>query len=214
MIKFLLTFSLLIFYLASFSSDGVKAFEGKINFLRETVYDTTYITILVKGSKARIDEFDTQNKLVSSRLVDLEGNTVTALSPEKKLYTNVPVNQKSVSSKNNLVIKKTQNFKEINGYKCYQWRVKDPQHNTEAAYWVIYENFAFFDKLVALINRAERSLTLYNAIPENHGFFPILTEERTLLRKEKLRIAVVDINESSLNPSLFEIPKGYMPLRN
>lgn len=214
MIRFLLTFSFLIFYIAGFSSDGVKAFEGKINFLRETVYDTTHITILVKGNKARIDEFDTKNNLVSSRLIDMEGNTVIALSPEKKLYTNVPVNRKSVPSNNGLVIKKTQNFKEINGYKCYQWRVKDPQHNTEAAYWVINENFVFFDKLVALINRTEHSLTLYNAIPENDGYFPILTEERTLLRKKKLHIAVVDINESSLNPSLFEIPKDYMPLRN
>ncbi|HOP03043.1 MAG TPA: DUF4412 domain-containing protein [Tenuifilaceae bacterium] len=212
--KLLLSLFLLLNYFICLSADGTKAFEGRINFLRETVYDTTYITIMVKGSMARIDEFDTQKRLLSSQLVDFEKEKIIALSPSKKLYTSIPVLNSKVVSNNNYVIKKTQNFKEINGYKCYQWRVRDPQHNTEAAYWVINENFAFFDKLVALINRTERSFALYNLIPENEGYFPILTEERTLLRKEKLRIAVVDINEQNLHPSLFEVPRGYNPLRN
>jgi hypothetical protein len=41
----------------------------------------------------------------------------------------------------------------------------------------------------------------------------MLTEERTLLRKDKLRIAVVDIREERLNTSLFEIPKDYKSAR-
>jgi hypothetical protein len=204
----------LFFFAESYAGEGTPAFEGRINFVKESVFDTTYITIMVKGKMARVEEHDQNNRIISTRLVDLDGNTVTAVSPDKKLYTSISVSDSPKVKREGVEVIKTGNHKEINGYTCYQWRVRDPQHNTEVAYWVVSERFDFFQKLLPLINRTEHSLSLYQIIPENDGFFPILTEERTLLRKDKLKISVLEIVEANLNPTIFEIPQGYQPLRN
>jgi hypothetical protein len=45
------------------------------------------------------------------------------------------------------------------------------------------------------------------------GFIPMITEERTLLRKEKLRIAIVQIDEKDMSSHLFEIPANYKEIR-
>ncbi len=208
--SYIILFGLLVF-LPSFSFS--LSFEGNISFIRESVYDTTYIVIMVKGELVRVDEFDQNRKLLSSQLVNLTNEQVVALSHEKKLYTHIPVAPHKNSSTQPLNINKTGNYKEINGYVCYQWRVKDVKRNTEVAYWVAQERFGFFETLLKLLNRTEHSLRIFSSIPENEGYFPLLTEERTLLRKDKLRIAVVDISEKNLNHSLFEIPQGYKSVR-
>jgi len=211
LLLFLVSFSL--FNLSASAKVNTDSFEGSINLLRESVFDTTHITIMVKGSLARVDEVDKDNRLVSRRLIDLEKNTVVALSPQQKLYTNLQVSNLPKVNRAGVEVRKTENYKEINGYKCYQWRVKDVQRNTEVAFWVANESFEFFEQVIQLLNRTEQSLTLYQVIPENDGFFPMLTEERTLLRKEKLKISVVDISRTNLSAKLFEIPEGYQSLR-
>jgi hypothetical protein len=209
---FLFSSIILLFFSHSVSSNS-KEFEGNISFVRESVFDTTRINILVKGNYIRVDEYNNQNVLLSSHLINLPEEKVIAISHEQKLYTNVPVVSKRETHTSNLSIRKTENHKEINGHICYQWRVKDIQRNTEIAYWVAEERFSFFETLLRLLNRTEHSLKVFCEIPNSEGFFPFLTEERTLLRKDKLRIGVVEINEKNLNPALFQIPEGYKAVR-
>ncbi|MFP4557045.1 MAG: DUF4412 domain-containing protein [Bacteroidales bacterium] len=185
------------------------SFEGEIRVVRETIYDTTYIEINVKDHMVRVDEHDSRKELVSSQIVDIEKEEVVALSHSKKLFAHVPVSPRIVDGSNELEINKTENHKEINGVICYQWRVKDVKRNTEIAYWVFEERFDFFEKLLKLLNRTEFSFSAFDAIPGREGFFPMLTEERTLLRREKLRVAVVAINEQVLNGNVFKIPENY-----
>jgi len=211
---FLLLSLFVIFFFRSFAEGGPVAFEGKISFIRESVFDTTFISIMVKGKMVRIDEHDPYDRLISRRIVNMENGSVIALSPDKKMFTQVATIETPKNKGENVRVMKTGNSKQINGYTCYQWRVKDPLRNTEVAYWVAKERFDFFEKLLVLLNRTESSLSLYQIIPDKDGYFPMLTEERTLLRKEKVRIAVVKISESNLNPKIFEIPKDYQPLRN
>ena len=199
-------------FITSFSSSllaKLRSFEGNINFVRETVFDTTHIAMMVKDNMVRVDEFDSNRKLISCQIINLKEEEVIALSSDKKLYAQVPVTPRIANGTNSIEISKTANHKQINGYTCYQWRVKDVKRNTEIAYWVFEERFDFFESLIQLLNRTEYSLTAFIDIPEKGGFFPMLTEERTLLRKDKLRIAVVDICEKSLQQSLFEIPSDY-----
>ncbi|MCH7657168.1 MAG: hypothetical protein IIB05_02460 [Bacteroidetes bacterium] len=35
----------------------------------------------------------------------------------------------------------------IFNYKCYQWRVRNKEKNTEVAYWVFNDDFNFFNDL-------------------------------------------------------------------
>jgi len=189
-------------------------FEGNISFVCETVFDTTYITIMVKGDMIRVDEFNKNYQLQASRIINLPKEMAIAISHQQKLYTNITVSPSNGTISNSLNLKKTGNYKEINGYKCYQWRVKDVQRNTEIAYWVAEERFDFFESLLKFLDRTEYSLKIFNNIPGCDRYFPLLTEERTLLRKDKLRIAVVEINETTLNSKIFEIPEGYNAVRH
>lgn len=199
---------LIIIFLSLLSTVYARTFEGSINFVRETVFDTTRINIYVKNSMVRVDERDTKNRLVSSHIVNLDKEEVYALSYSKQLYTKLLVN--GYSNNNECIsVKKTQNSKEINGHTCSQWRVRDERMNTEVAYWMFDGEFDFFAKLLNLLRRTEYSLAIFGAIPEVGGFIPMLTEERTLLRKEKLKIRIIDIEHNNPSSSLFGIPSHF-----
>lgn len=102
----------------------------------------------------------------------------------------------------------------INNYRCYQWRVKNIDRNSEVAYWVLQNNFYFFDNLVKLLNQTDKIYEYFEKIPETQGFFPLLCVERTLLRREKFRISVVDINPQKIDKSNFNIPSDFKLIKN
>lgn len=213
MIRVFLFIVVFVFQLNSSLLAKLRSFEGNINFIRETVFDTTFISISVKGEMVRIDEYDKERKPIVCQIINLKKEQVVAISSDRKSYTVVSVQPRLVDVNSNLDVIKSRNSKQINGHTCYQWRVKDRSRNTEIAYWVFEEKFDFYEALMQLLNRAEYSLSVFSSIPDAEGYFPMLTEERTLLRKDKLKFAVVDIKETSLSDNLFEIPKGYQSMR-
>lgn len=212
MARIFLFIAILPFFYINSIQAKVKSFEGNINFVRETVFDTTFISISVKGDMARVEEFDSKRMPLITHIINLKEEQVFAISNEKKVYTKIPVRKLINCDTSNLEYVKTGNHKEINGRTCYQWRVRDLQRNTEIAYWVFNEEFEFLSTLFELLNRTEYSFSVYNVIPDSKSHFPMLTEERTLLRKNMLRIVVVEINEKNLSQALFEIPRSYQLL--
>jgi len=205
MVNFLLSFLLLI----TSTNSGVDAFEGKIELIQESYYETSYFTYFVKNEKVRIDKFDSNQNLNQSMLINLESKQVIVLSPSKKLYTKLPVKEDHHDSNDSFIILKTDNSRMVGEYKCYQWRVKNKERNTEVAYWVSQNNFYFFEELVKLLNRTDKTYEFFEKIPETQGFFPMLSIERTLLRKEKSRLSVVNISDKKVSDNLFAIPSGY-----
>lgn len=203
--NFVISFILLLF---TFNLNA-RSFEGSIDFVHESHYDTSYFTYYVKGNHIRIDKFDNKKELIQSLIIHLDQEEIFILSPSKKLYTKLE--KKTVENYNseNFTILKTDNHKEVNGIVCYQWRVKNTECNTEVAYWVSQNDFYFFEDLVKLINRTDKTYDFFEKIPETQGFFPMLTVERTLLRKEKSRIYVADIKKQKLNDTQFTIPSDY-----
>jgi len=81
--------------------------------------------------------------------------------------------------------------------------------NTEVAYWMYESEFDFFAKLLHLLRRTEYSLSVLSAIPDAEGYLPMLAEERTLLRKEKLKVRIVSIEQNSQSNRLFTIPSHF-----
>ncbi|MDA3780569.1 MAG: DUF4412 domain-containing protein, partial [Bacteroidales bacterium] len=127
---------------------------------------------------------------------------------KKKVYINIAV--KTTNNENNYFsVQKTGNHRMVNGYKCYQWRVKNKHRNTEIVFWVANNNFYFFEQLVKILNKTNEDFKFYSRITESYGFFPMLTVERTLLRKEKSRIEVLQITNEDINNSVFNIPSEY-----
>ncbi|PLX04928.1 MAG: hypothetical protein C0594_08520, partial [Marinilabiliales bacterium] len=96
-------------------------------------------------------------------------------------------------------VMQTRNHKKIHGQKCYQWRVKNKEQNTEIAYWVFDGNFDFFDDFLRLWNRTEKHSSYFLHIPETNGYFPMLSVERTSLRDKKMRLEVLNINRTVLD---------------
>lgn len=210
MVNFLLSFLLVLF---SINSD-VESFEGSIKMVQESCYETSYFTYFVNGENVRIDKFDDNHTPIQSIIVNLKDKQVHILSPNKKLFTKLDVKYSPSENSSDFSILKTENSKLIDNQLCYQWRVKNLESNTEVAYWVIQNNFYFFEELIKILNMVDKSFDYFEKIPESQGFFPLLTVERTLLRKEKNRLSILQINNKSIEENIFEIPNDFKLVRN
>ncbi len=191
-----------------------KTFEGIIFFSMELLYDTLYYTYYVKDHMVRLDEFyQCRNCKVPNNymLFNLQKKEIVAVSPIRKMYINLPVNEykeNPITDKDYTIIK-TNNNKKILGYKCYQWRVRNKNQNTEISYWVAKDEFNFFINLLKLWNRNEKHAQYFLKIPDNNGVFPLLSEERTTLREEKMTLRVLVLQKRALDDNLFKIPSDY-----
>ena len=207
MIKIILSIAVLtIFTLQCFSQQN---FEGSIFFARITNIDTTYYAYHVKGDMVRIDELDKNKVIMNSLLVDIKNQKLTAVNPARKLYMKMHVNPYSPEPDKNFEIIKTDNKKTILGYECEQWRVKNKAQNTEISYWVADNNFCFFSDLLKHLNRSEKQAKFFLQIPGTKCLGPLLSEERTLLRSQRMKLSVIDIKKSKLDNSIFQIPADY-----
>lgn len=210
MLNFLLSFLLVIF---SINSD-VESFEGSIKMVQKTCYETSYFTYFVNDENVRIDKFDDKHIPTQSIIVNLKDKQVHVLNPRSKLFTKLDINSTPIDNSNDFSILKTENSKLIDNHLCYQWRVKNKENNTEVAYWVIQNNFYFFEELIKILNNVDKSFEYFEKIPETQGFFPLLTVERTLLRKEKNRLSILQINNKKIEENIFEIPNNFKLVRN
>lgn len=205
MVNFLLSFLLLL----SSTNTNVESFEGSIEMIQESYYDTSYFTYFVKKENVRIDKFDNNHTLTQSLLINLEKEQIYILNPSKKLYTKSNINSKPNPDSENFTILKTENSRMVDEYVCYQWRVKNKERNTEISYWVSQNNFYFFEELIRLINNTDKTYEFFEKIPETQGFFPMLCVERTLLRKEKYRLYVINITPKTISDNIFKIPSDF-----
>lgn len=196
-------------FVISVLAGNSESFEGRIELVQESLYTTTYFTYSIKDELVRVDQFDENHQIIQAMLVNLGKEEVFVLSPERKLYTELKSNAKPAEGDKNFEINKTENSRMVNGHKCYQWRVKNIERNTETTYWVLQNDFYFFYDFVKLINRTERAFEFFEKIPDSQGFFPMLTVERTLLRREKNRVSVIEIDPGPIDDKLFLIPYDY-----
>lgn len=186
-----------------------KSFEGSITMVKESFYDTTFFTYYVSDGRIRIEERNSRKEMQTVYLVNIDKKEVFVIDPLKKMYTKLKKLDNAENAEEHFSIKKTDNYKLIKGTKCFQWRVKNSEKNSEISYWVTQNNFDFFEKMVKVLNQTDRSWEFFNRIPNTQGFFPMLYVERNLLRDEKMRTAVLQIEERTVDTSIFNIPKGF-----
>jgi hypothetical protein len=188
-----------------------RLFEGKIHLVKKTYYDTLRYTYHVRDSMVRINEYNEGDELMKSLLVNLKDKRVFAIHPDKKLYKELKLGntRNNFSYNDNFEVIKTGNTKEINGYICQQWRVRNRAKNSEIVYWVTKNSFYFVNKLINTLGNEHNYRHFFSKIPNNQGYMPILTVERTLVREEKLRLLVTDIEKESPSADYFKIPADY-----
>lgn len=197
--------------------NATDAFEGSIYFIQETKGDTLYYTYHIKNNLVRLDIHEgCKNCSIPDNYMvfDISKGTIIAVKPSRKMYITVPPKPYVASTDEQYQIIKTKNNKKIQGYKCYQWRVRNKAQNTEIAYWVAEDHFYFFDEFLKLWNRSEKHAVYFLQISDSDGFFPMLSEERTTLREQKMTLKVLRIEKKPLEMSLFQLPKDYKSYEN
>lgn len=197
-------------------SSIVFGFEGNITFVKQTFYDTTYYSFTVKNKLVRIDEKNTKQEIMQSLIIDLQQKNITALSPSQKLFTTIQKFTDTPSPQKDFTVIKSDNFKYIDGQKCFLWRVRNPTLNMEISFWVFESDFNFFNEVTNLLSHTQdysRFCLYFDQIPNTQGFFPMLMVEKTLLRDEKMKVSVQHISRKKVDDKTFSIPSGYKFLR-
>lgn len=193
--------------LGSITLANAQAFEGIIEFTKTTGPVITNYKYYVKGDHIRIEEISARGDVQGIMLVDTRDRTVIALSPDRKLYMDVPNMRlpKEVETE----VKKTGEMKDMAGYKCEKWVVKSVKEDRVLTYWVAADEFTFFVPLLETLNRKDEQAVFFLDIPDAKGVFPMLGLEQKLDGAEVTKLQVTKVTKGVQKPALFEVPAGY-----
>jgi hypothetical protein len=200
-------FLTLVFGVSAALSVSAQAFEGTIEFTKTTGPVVTNYKYYVKGDHVRIEEINSRGDVQGIMLVDIKDRTVHALSPERKLYMDVPNMRLPKDVKTE--VKKTGEMRDMAGYKCEKWIVKSPSEDRTITYWVAADEFNFFVPLLETLNRKDEQAVFFLEIDGATGVFPMLGTEQKLDGSEVSKLEVSRITKGVQKPGLFEIPGDY-----
>jgi hypothetical protein len=189
------------------TSTRAQAFEGVIEFTKTSGPVVTVYKYYVKGDRIRIEEISSRGEVQGVMLVDTRDRTVTALSPERKLYMDVP--NMRLPKDVDVQVQKTNEMKELAGYKCEKWLVRSPKEDRQITYWVAADEFNFFIPLLETLNRKDEQAVFFLKINDAKGVFPMLGIEQKMDGAEVSRLEVSKVTKAPQKTALFEIPAGY-----
>ncbi|NNC84372.1 MAG: DUF4412 domain-containing protein [Flavobacteriales bacterium] len=204
--KAITTLSLIIGLLCSMNVTAQR-FEGSIGFTKNIGPVTAKYVYMVKDHMIRVEELDELGDIQGIMLVNTENNTVVALSPERKMYIDVPNRRKSNESETN--VKATGKTQMINGYECEEWSVSSDSDGRKVSYWVAKDDFDFFVPMLKTLNRKDKMALYYMNLPNATGTFPMKGTEVKSDGMELTRLQVDKVEKGALSAELFKIPEGY-----
>lgn len=184
-----------------------QSFEGTIEFTKTTGPVVTNYKYYIKGDHVRIEELSSRGNVQGIMLVDNRDNTVTALSPDRKLYMDVPNMRLPKEIKSD--VKKTGEMKDLAGYKCEKWVVKSPSEDRILTYWVAQDAFDFFIPMLKTLNRKDEQALFFLKIDGAKGVFPMIGVEQKIDGSEVSRLEVTKVTRGAQKADLFEIPAGF-----
>lgn len=184
-----------------------QSFEGTIEFTKTTGPVVTNYKYFVKGDHVRIEELSSRGNVQGIMLVDTRDNTVTALSPDRKLYMDVPNMRLPKEFKAD--VRKTGEMKDMAGYKCEKWVVKSPTEDRLLTYWVAQDAFDFFIPMLRTLNRKDEQALFFLKIDGAKGVFPMLGVEQKIDGSEVSRLEVTKVVRGEQKPAQFEVPPGF-----
>ncbi|MGQ0828205.1 MAG: DUF4412 domain-containing protein [Bacteroidota bacterium] len=190
-------------------SATAQSFEGIIEFKKASTTDTTNYVYYVLGNQVRIDEIGAKShKVEGTFLVDMDAKAMTSLNHDRKLYMDQPTPAAPVL-KGKCDVKKGSTTKNLQGFKCTEYVVSNAEENTKITYWIADGKFGFFDKLLRQLNRKDKSSTYYLQITDVKNMFPMLSIQTDLSGKEQMKLEVTKITKKTVDPTMFQVPKGY-----
>jgi len=106
-------------------------------------------------------------------------------------------------------VKKGENTKTIQGYKCQEYIVTNADENTKITYWVAQDKFTFFEKLLRQLNRKDKSSVYYLLLPDIKNAFPMMSTQTDMTGKPQVTLEVTKITKKEVDASLFKVPEKY-----
>lgn len=206
--RFTFSFVLSLIIFGASNSANAQNFEGIIEFKKLSAKDTVRYRYYVRDVNVRIEELNKKGEIAGVMIILPKINSVRALSPERKLYMEVPHNTPPKMTGKAEVIK-TKTSKEIAGVKCTQVRIKNVEEDTEISYWVANGGYPFFLPMLNTINRKDKLSYYFLSIPENADMFPFEADERSTKRDFRNMIKVEKLERKKLDVKLFSIPADY-----
>lgn len=185
---------------------AAQPFEGTIEFTKTTGPVVTMYKYYVHGDHVRIEEVSDKGVVQGIMLIDNRDNTVTAISPDRKLYMDVP--NMRLPNDVGVEIKKTTEMKQIAGYKCEKWVVIGQRDDRILEYWVAADEFDFFIPLLKTLNRKDEQAVYFLEIPGAKGVFPMMGMETKMDGTEISRLEVTRVERMPNKLAMFEILKG------
>ncbi len=191
------------------STISAQSFEGVIEFTKKSTTDTTSYIYYVKGNSVRIDEIGARSKKVEgSFLVNMDNKTLIMLNHDRKIYMEQAIPSAPVV-KGKPEVKKGSGTKTIQGYKCQEFTVTNPEENTKITYWLANDKFTFFEKLLHQMNRKDKSSVYYLQLPDIKNSFPMMSSQTDLADKPLVSLEVTKVSKKDTDVALYQIPKGY-----
>lgn len=204
--KVITTITLALGLLCSMNVEAQR-FEGSIGFTKNIGPVTAKYVYMVKDHMIRVEELDELGDIQGIMLVDTDKNSVVALSPERKMYIDVPNRRKTNESETE--VKATGKTQTINGYECEEWMVSSSSDGRKVSYWVATEDFDFFVPMLKTLNRKDKMALYYMNLPNANGTFPMRGKEVKSDGMELTRLEVNKIEKEALSAELFKIPADY-----
>ena len=200
-ILYVFLFSILILSISSFAKTD---FEGKI-VMKITGKETSNIIYYVKGNETRM-EVESKGRKIAF-LHNAKDSDSKMLMDEQKMYMEFPQmdmpETDAKEDKSEGKIKKTGEYKEINGYKCEKWTFEGDEQSGEA--WMTDELGGFFmlQNPMARNSQEDWKQELVG------NYFPMLVNVYDSSGEKELTMEVVSVDKMSLKKDLFEIPADY-----
>lgn len=187
---------------------ATTSFEGTIAFTKKVGSSESKYKYHVKGDKIRIEELGADGTTVQGvMIVNTKANTVIALSPERKLYMDIPNNR--VITAPSIEVSKKETTKTLMNYTCSEWEVTGKEDDRVITYWMAFDKFDFFNPLLKTLNRKDKQAVYFQYMTGSDGAFPMLGIEKKSDGTEISRLTVTAISRSTIASTQFDIPKGY-----
>lgn len=205
--------SFLLFILLFTGINGFsQAFEGEIEFTKKTGKEIVKYLYHIKGDKVRIDELNTENKLVGVMIVNVKTYEAISLNLERRMYVDLEKNNTKLAKIEGVNVSNGKITKMIAGYNCKEVVVKNKKLKNQVVYYIHKDNFDFFEGLMIALNRKDLASVYFQQIPDIKGVFPFMAIEKDASGKEITTLEVTEVVKRKVEDGLFKIPDGYSKL--
>lgn len=198
------------------TASSFAQFGGVIEFKKQVGSIEIEYKYYVSGDNIRVEEIsevtnengDKEKVIEGAHLIDLKGGSMLALSPERKMYMEVP--NKRPATELDTKVNKTGKTKTINGFKCEEIIVTCKDKDRKIVYWVAEGDYDFFIPMLKTLNRKENQSMFFLEIPGMEGYFPMLSTETTLSDGQVVsELTAGEMTEKKLDSEMFEVPAGF-----